>query len=84
MFPAKKLELGAALSLALSFALPGVTAQETVRQDFGPKISPDGTQVVFYSYLGENKPDIYIVNVDGTNVRQLTDTPDTWEILPRW
>ncbi len=62
----------------------GNASDQPLRQDFGPKISPDGSSVVFYSYVGDGKPDIYIVDADGKNVRQLTNTPDVWEILPQW
>lgn len=75
------------ISICLSvLALFGATstADEPLRQDFGPKISPDGSKIVFYSYVGDGKPDIYIIDADGSNLRQLTNTPDLWEILPRW
>jgi TolB protein len=50
--------------------------------NFLPAFSPDGSQIVFMSNRDGN-PDIYTVNVDGSNVRRITnhpaiDTSPTW------
>jgi Tol biopolymer transport system component len=49
----------------------------------GPQWSPDGTQIVFASQVGDakavteyhdpNTTEIYLMNVDGSNIRKLTD-----------
>lgn len=57
---------------------------DTLRQDYGPKISPDGSQIVFYGYDDSDSPDLYIIDVDGRNEKRLTNTPEFWEILPQW
>jgi TolB protein len=44
----------------------------------GPSISGDGSKVAFEGYVGDDM-EIFVVNSDGTGVRQLTDnTEDDW------
>ncbi len=50
--------------------------------NFTPAFSPDGRQIAFWSNRHGN-PDIYIMNVDGTAVRQLTSNPAIDE-SPTW
>jgi Tol biopolymer transport system component len=38
---------------------------------FDPTWSPDGKQIAFRSYY-DNTPDIFVINVDGTGLAQLT------------
>lgn len=53
----------------------------------GPSISPDGQWVAFTSYFDqyrvENGCEIYIMRVDGTDVRRLTNN-DYCDYQPRW
>jgi len=46
--------------------------------DYDPRISPDGTTVVFERLLGDRSPhgnyDLFIINIDGTNLTRLTKT----------
>lgn len=44
-----------------------------------PSWSPDGTKIAF-----ESEWDIFIMEADGTNVLNVTDTPDVSEKLPAW
>ncbi|WP_262695758.1 TolB family protein [Kordiimonas aquimaris] len=57
-----------------------------LRSDFAPSFSPDGNQVVYYSYRGRPSdfPDLYIYDVRTGVERQLTNTADQWEIEPVW
>lgn len=43
-------------------------------EDFNPKWSPDGTRILFSSNRDENY-EIYSVNIDGSNVKRLTNNP---------
>jgi Tol biopolymer transport system component len=49
---------------------------------FSPDWSPDATRIVFCMAIG-GQEDIYTANVDGTDVRQVTDTPE-FEYGPDW
>ncbi|HAI99452.1 MAG TPA: hypothetical protein DCL97_02160 [Dehalococcoidia bacterium] len=50
-----------------------------------PDVSPDGKSVVLQAQLGpDNRGDIYIIGVDGTGMRQITDTPEISEDRPSW
>ncbi len=45
--------------------------------------SPDGNQIVFNSLRNDEQADLYIMNADGSNLRQLTTHPEPdWQ--PRW
>jgi Tol biopolymer transport system component len=46
-----------------------------------PVISPDGRRIAF-NYNSGNGPDLYIINVDGSGLRQLTT--DHGSLFPRW
>ena len=50
-----------------------------------PQYSPDGTRILFHMALkGSDKNDIYTMNVDGTDLVQITDTPDVTEYFTAW
>jgi hypothetical protein len=63
----------------------GSSARNLTAGDFGadesPAWSPDGTQLVF---ARGNPADLYVINRDGTGLRQLTSTPDISETNPAW
>ncbi|MEW5870834.1 MAG: DUF5050 domain-containing protein [Chloroflexota bacterium] len=44
--------------------------------------SPDGSQIIFSSDRNGNW-DLYVMNADGSDQRQLTSSPD-WEVFPAW
>lgn len=50
--------------------------------DFGPRLSPDGGTVAFYSWRGGNS-DIYLANADGSQLRNLTNHPSA-DAHPVW
>ena len=45
--------------------------------------SPDGKQIVFMGDGGNNQPDLWVMNADGTGRKQITKTDDI-EIGPSW
>ncbi|HEX7979571.1 MAG TPA: LpqB family beta-propeller domain-containing protein [Gemmatimonadaceae bacterium] len=73
------------LSLAAAGATP--VRMNAGNVSFQPSPSPDGQQFVFaisqIDQLGRDQNDLYIVNRNGTNMRQLTSDPGVeWE--PKW
>ena len=48
--------------------------------------SPDGTRLAFRRFHApsKNKRAIFTVNVDGTNLKQLTSDKDGWVLYPAW
>ena len=54
--------------------------------DSAPAWSPNGQKITYVSYRGEPKPrgEIYVMNADGTNPINLTQTPERWEHSPSW
>jgi TolB protein len=51
--------------------------------DRGPRWSPDGKRIAFYSDRDVSE-DIYVVNVNGTGLTDLTRAPQTGEFLTAW
>ncbi len=51
-----------------------------------PSWSPDGSQIVFKCVTGKGNEqfDLFIINGDGSGLRQLTNTPDCNERNPDW
>lgn len=45
-------------------------------------VSPDGKRIAFFSERDGDR-EIYVMNIDGTNVKRLTYSPD-WDGLPSW
>lgn len=72
-----------ALTAFFSFS---ASADDDHRSDFAPSLSPDGNQIVYYSYRGQSGdfPDLYIFDLRTGIEQQLTITPDQWEIEPQW
>jgi TolB protein len=46
--------------------------------------SPDGSRMAFMSNRGGSRQDIWIVNADGSGLRNLTNTPNADEGSPTW
>lgn len=93
---AKVIALVLVLALALAACTPDETSPEPAgsespespaaswesRDDSTPKLSPDGKRVVFVSERDGNA-DIYVINVDGSDERRLTDSP-ALDLDPAW
>ncbi|MEM7343743.1 MAG: FHA domain-containing protein [Chloroflexota bacterium] len=65
-----------------SDSLEGVETISNADEDTAPALSPDGTQVVFMS-LRENNWDVYLSDIDGGNLKRLTDDPAN-DGIPVW
>jgi TolB protein len=51
--------------------------------NWDPAFSPDGRRIVFASTAGRNDyADLYLVNLDGSGLQQVTDTPSSGERSP--
>jgi TolB protein len=49
-----------------------------------PVFSPDGTRILFSTTAaGASAPDLYVVNIDGTGLRRLTNHPAS-DTSPTW
>ena len=44
--------------------------------------SPDGSQIAFDGWIHENGFEIWVMNADGSGLRNLTNTPDLGEYSP--
>jgi hypothetical protein len=65
-----------ATAMGKDILLPGLNPD-----DFGPRLSPDGRQLVFVRPADMN---LYLANADGSNLRQFTDTPGVEEYAQGW
>jgi serine/threonine protein kinase len=55
------------------------------RKDQGATWSPDGEQIAFYgAEENETNSDIYVMKADGSNLQNLTNSPDVNERYPSW
>ena len=60
--------------------------------DWDPSWAPDGRQLAYMgtvapdTFESENEelPDLYVVNIDGSDRRNITSTPDVFEVAPEW
>jgi TolB protein len=48
-----------------------------------PVFSPDGRQLVFDVYVGEDNNDVFVIKTDGSGLKQLTDSPG-YDGHPHW
>ncbi|MBP8274418.1 MAG: PD40 domain-containing protein [Acidobacteria bacterium] len=69
------------VSVGLLAIASGACSRGPVR-DGAPSWTPDSRQIVFYRETGDLKADLFIMNADGRDVRQLTTTPTAAEGYP--
>ncbi|WP_347925113.1 hypothetical protein [Pontimicrobium sp. SW4] len=54
------------------------------QKDFSPRFSNKGDKIAFYSYRNNGEPEIFVINADGKNLKQITPSDGKWAIEPRW
>lgn len=71
--------------IVLSRIYEGLPLQRPARgigNNFLPVFSPDGTRIAFMS-TRDGQAEIYVMNVDGSNLRRLTNHPED-DVTPTW
>jgi Tol biopolymer transport system component len=79
----------------VQMSLDGGGSREIVQLGEEPALSPDGSQIAFIGYLDPDRVEaeenqdysageLYVVRVDGTQVKRLTRTDDVLESSPSW
>lgn len=52
---------------------------------YDPEWSPDGQKIIFWGRTADmSNSDLYLMNIDGSGITNLTNTPDRSEIGPSW
>ncbi len=62
-----------------------IKVTDFTRSDGYPSISPNGDKLAFYGKYDNRKTwSIHTVNIDGTNMRRLTNKKHVWDSAPSW
>jgi TolB protein len=62
-----------------------ITSGPTAQNEAYPSYSPDGRQIVFARGLpGQDNSDLWVMNADGSNQHNITNTPNVIEVTPDW
>ena len=69
------------ISIIIQFSI--ITIGLFAQNDFSPAISPNGEKVAFYRYI-DKVPQLYIMDIDGTNLQKITKFNHLWSIGPIW
>lgn len=54
------------------------------QKDFSPRYSHKGDKIAFYSYRNNGEPEIFVIDTNGKNLKQITPADGNWAIEPRW
>jgi hypothetical protein len=61
----------------------GMTRLTSTGTNWDPTWSPDGTQIAFRKST-DGDEEIYVVGADGSGERDVSRSPQTWELAPSW
>ena len=74
--------IGLVVVFLLSGCFGGLPGTQTQSLKSEPEVSPDGNRVLFTA-THDGDPEIYVVDVDGSNLRKLTDN-EFVDAQPTW
>ena len=72
------------LIATLCLAAVSQSANSEQRKDFQPSVDKNGQQMVYYSYRDDEYPDLFVLDMHSGLEKNLTKTPELWEIEPRY
>src|SRR4051812_33583746 len=82
----RKVATGGAIDIYISRIFQGILENPTKGRsetNMQPVFSPDGTRIAFTSNRYDNNLEIYVMNVDGSGLRRLTNHPAA-DAVPTW
>jgi TolB protein len=81
-----KVATGGGIDFYISRIFQGIRENPTkgrTESNMQPAFSPDGTRIAFASNRSDNNNEIYVMNVDGSGLRRLTNHPAA-DAVPTW
>src|SRR4051812_1938265 len=82
----RKVATGGGIDIYISRIFQGILENPTkgrTESNMQPVFSPDGTRIAFASNRTDNNNEIYVMNVDGSGLRRLTNHPAA-DAVPTW
>jgi TolB protein len=82
----RKVATGGGIDIYISRIFQGILENPTkgrAESNMQPAFSPDGTRIAFASNRSDNNNEIYVMNVDGSGLRRLTNHPAA-DLIPTW